>query len=280
MHLIEQAFGEGCDLYQDVLQCAKTDEAAKLRKAYYRRALQFHPDKVKGKEIQFQAVSLAYQLLQDPLTKQAYDETGEIPPENDEEDETSGSNQWRAYFTAMFGQVTTQRIDEFASKYKCSDEERRDVLKEFTKRKGNLVKMLEFVMLSQPADAVRWVPDYLEPALAAGEVADYRDAMEKSLKKIQKMVEKNQQELEDETESEDSVEPQKKKSATKKPSQKKAKKENGMADLVAQIQNKKRGRDIMASLGARYGVAAEEDPLADDAEFARIQARLQKKKRT
>ena len=40
-----------------------TATAAQLRKAYYRQALRYHPDKVPGKEAEFQAISVAYTSL-------------------------------------------------------------------------------------------------------------------------------------------------------------------------------------------------------------------------
>jgi hypothetical protein len=43
--LLEQAFGSCIDLYNNVLQCPKDASNAQLRKAYYKRAREFHPDK-------------------------------------------------------------------------------------------------------------------------------------------------------------------------------------------------------------------------------------------
>jgi Tfp pilus assembly protein PilF len=43
--LLEQAFGSHIDLYNNVLQCPKDASNAQLRKAYYKRAREFHPDK-------------------------------------------------------------------------------------------------------------------------------------------------------------------------------------------------------------------------------------------
>ena len=196
MHMIEEAFGEGCDLYADVLQCHRDADAAGLRKAYYRTALKHHPDKNPGNAQAaafFQAVTAAYQLLQDPDRRAVYDETGELPDDSvadHDDDSTSGADQWKSYFDAIFGKVTTGGIEAFSAKYKCSDEERRDVLKEFNARKGNLEKMLDFVMLSEPRDCLRWVQDYIRPALASGNAnAAYTAAMEKSLEKLQKKVE-------------------------------------------------------------------------------------------
>jgi DnaJ homolog subfamily C member 9 len=321
MHLIEDAFGEGCNLYTDVLKCEKDADKAGLRKAYYRTALQYHPDKNPGDEnaaANFQAVTAAYQILLDPDLRAAYDESGEIPadgPDDDDDENNGAHNQWKEFFDRIFGKVTVGDIEAFAAKYKCSDEEKRDVLKEYTARKGNLVKMLEFVMLSEARDAQRWVEDYLQPAIEAKEISSlYVDAMEKSLKKLQKKVEQQDaaaaanedeeddepegdedEEDDDETEIEEEETPpaqrrkrrrrnestekkSKGKQSPKKPKQSKTtkSKENNMSDLVAQIQNRRgTAASAIANLGARYGVSMEDDEdPLNDQDFAKTQAKL------
>ena len=45
-HIIEQAFGtKDLDLYGDVLKVGKACSLVQLRKAYYKQALVYHPDK-------------------------------------------------------------------------------------------------------------------------------------------------------------------------------------------------------------------------------------------
>ena len=340
MHFIEEVFGEGCDLYE-VISCPRDADGAKLRKCYYRAALKYHPDRNQTDEAhrQFQAISMIYRILHDADSRADYDSSGAIPAEAPDDDDRemagkSGADEWKRYFDRIFGKVTVGGIEAFAAKYKCSDEERRDVLKEFKARKGNLVKMLEFVVLSEPRDAVRWVEDYINPAFEAGDLdpAKYRAAMEKSLKACQKKAEKENQEEqhegddeddddEEETETEEDGEdddgtdeeaegaapkkrqqaaaaaasknnkkqgkPKKETPRKAKPTKAKAAKKkrggtNDMSDLVAQIQNRNRGGggggNLLASLGARYGVSmdgdgGDGDPL-DDAEFERIQSRM------
>jgi DnaJ family protein C protein 9 len=201
MHLIQQAFGESVNLYTDVLKCSKDADKAALRKAYYRAALKYHPDKRPKDDTEaarvFQAVSAAYEILSNDDLRASYDETGIIPNDDDHHDDDvnmESVQQWKEYFSAIFGKVTQSGIEAFAVKYKCSDEERRDVLKEYEKQKGNLLRMLEFVMLSEPRDAIRWVEDYLRPAIAAGEIrSQYEKTMEQTLRKCQAKAEKENQ---------------------------------------------------------------------------------------
>jgi DnaJ family protein C protein 9 len=325
MHVIEEAFGKGCCLYADVLQCEPTANKAQLRKAYYRAALVHHPDKQQPNNgagadndknsLKFQAVSLAYQILQDADARTDYDESGHIPSDAPDDDDTAAAKQgteaWKQYFDQIFGKVTTSDIDAFSSKYKCSDEERRDVLKEFKARRGNLVKMLDFVMLSEPRDCLRWVEDYIRPAVEEGEMDDsYVSTMEKTLVQCQKKTEKEdaqaaaeeEEESDDDeaTESEEEEEEEVKKPVRRsasnnkkqpppkkaKPTQSKRKTKDAaggsMQDLISQIQNKKRGGNgVLASLGARYGVPMDDDDDKDplnDAAFAKMQAKVSQKK--
>ena len=325
MHPIEEAFGQGCNLYQ-VLKCERDADAAQLRKAYYRTALKVHPDKNPDNPTAaaqtFQALSLAYQILQNADLRAEYDDTGVIPhhdavADHDKDDDNKdGMDTWKNYFDQIFGKVTVSKIDDFAQKYKCSDEEKRDVLKEFGKRRGNLVQMLEFVMLSDLRDAVRWADDYLRPAMETGQAnAQFRDAMEQSLVKIQKKIAKENakakpEEEESDTATEtdddkdkesDSEQPHKSQTSssskkrrtskslssstkTKKKASRRnssSKKENNMDDLIAQIQNKHRGggANVLANLGSRYGVAMDQQDPLSDAEFAKTRAALDKKRK-
>lgn len=306
MHLIEEVFGSGCDLYEVLGSCPRDADKAVLRKSYYRAALEFHPDRNPNDPSahkKFQAISLAYQILKDADLRAEYDETGAIPSDEvvDDNDETKkeGVDQWKAYFDQIFGKVTATEIEAFCSKYKCSDEEKRDVLKEFKARQGNLIKMLDYVMLSEPRDALRWVEDFLRPAMESGELDKaYQSTMEKTLKQCQAKVDKenakgaaanlmddDQEESDDEeTESEEeSASPQKKRSRNGTPASKAsqgkskaspkkarptqakraASKTPDMSALVSAIQNKNRGggggASVLASLGARYGVSMEDD---------------------
>lgn len=330
--LLEQAFGSKIDLYGDVLQCPRDASNAQLRKAYYKRARDFHPDKnavcktlipygfcydrprssshflqLLKKDptatIKFQAISFAYNYLKDPERRKDYDQDGVLPEENDMDDSGEGNDvnqDWKKFFDLIFGKVmSTQEIDSFALKYKMSPEEEADVLKYYTKFKGNLVKCLEFVMLSQERDVERWMEDYIQPAIDEGKVEDYPAALKSSRAKVQKKLAKAMKEEEeevdnDETESEDSdveekAKPAKAKKATvkkAKPTKTKmnAKKKKKIAssgapsqDLIAAIRGN-RGGNPFASLGARYGVDMNnEDPLDDNA-FAKIQSKFKKKK--
>jgi DnaJ family protein C protein 9 len=318
-NIIEEAFGRKCNLYKDVLECEPNASKAVLRKAYYRAALKHHPDRhsttaadnneTDEHKLKFQAISLAYQILCQDDLRADYDATGVIPGSVDEDDDDQDKDfsAWKNYFSNIFGKVTTSSIDDFASKYKCSDEERRDVLKYFKSCQGNLAKMLECVMLSEPRDAQRWVEDYIVPAMEAGEIdPKLKISMDKSLQKCRRMAEKEnqdedmQEEEDDEqtdteaSDAEPTTKPAAKKTVPKastkgsakasphkkanKTVSKRKKEGKSMDDLVAAIgKSKNQAASSFASIAIRYGGNLEDDPLGDDEAFAKAQAHSKKK---
>lgn len=289
-HIIEQAFGtKDLDLYGDVLKVGKACSLVQLRKAYYKQALVYHPDKNTSTDakLKFQAISWTYQLLKHPERRAEYDRDGTLPFD-DEGGSSDEGKQWKAYFDTIFGKVSASKIDNFAAKYKMSEEEEKDVLLNYEKFKGNLSKMLEYVVLSEERDVQRWVEDYIKPAIKSGEISDYSNVLNRTLAKIESNLgkKKNSYEDPDETESEnsdDDVQQIKKKNVTKRggkcpkkvKSTKAGKSSNAPrsnSDLVEAIRSKRGRTDIFASLSARYGIAEVEDPL-DDETFARLQSK-------
>jgi DnaJ homolog subfamily C member 9 len=209
MHVIHEAFGPDANLYEilhvDTQSVGVIVDQAGLRKAYYKTALMYHPDKNQNNAMavkKFQAVTAAYQILQDTEKRQIYDETGEFGGLDDDDDiggtsSNSSNNPWMDYFDRIFGRVTVDGIAEFAQSYKCSEEEKSHVLEQYVNTKGNMVKMLDYVMLSTSRDAERWVVDYLRPAIAAGTITDqYQSTMEKTFQKLQAKVKKEDEQEE------------------------------------------------------------------------------------
>uniref|UniRef100_A0A7S4EQU9 J domain-containing protein n=1 Tax=Pseudo-nitzschia australis TaxID=44445 RepID=A0A7S4EQU9_9STRA len=312
--VFQQAFGTGeLDLYEDVLHASKDCSPSQLRKAYYKQALKFHPDKNKSKEakLKFQAISLAYSFLKDPKKRKEYDRDGVIPFD-DEDDETNEQSResWKEYFDLIFGKLSTDDIDSFAQKYKMSDEEEKDVLDNYVKFKGNLKKMLEFVMLSEERDVARWIEDYIQPAIENNKVEKFEAMLKKTRSQIEKKIaqEKTEKSTEDihddpdETETEDSgsdygaddntskqpggskikakngkQKAVRKGKSTKIKTKPKSQKRSSEEDLIAAIRNKNGRGNPLASIAARYGVSSMEDDPLDDANFEKLRSKYLKK---
>jgi DnaJ-class molecular chaperone len=64
--------------YYEILGLSKTATEVEIKKAYRKLALQYHPDRNKGKdaEAKFKEVTKAYEVLSDPQKKQTYDQFG------------------------------------------------------------------------------------------------------------------------------------------------------------------------------------------------------------
>lgn len=324
--ILAEAYGESANLYADVLKVSPDATPSQLRKAYYKLCLKYHPDKLSPsltndeKELakkKFQAISLAYTILSDEEKRKEYDETGDLYDDDEDLPSKEGMKQWTDYFDAVFPKVTTADIDAFEVKYKCSDEEEKDVLKYYAHFKGDLNKMVECVMLSSDADKERWVKDYINPAIEKGDVEDYKDKIKKTIGsapskskrgKMGKGKKKADEaelddsdddvpmaEVVDDTKQSARVKSSSKNKTTASPKKKaKTTKKKGSSedDLIAQIRgnalarNRQAGFDsLMAGLEDKYGGGKKKKkgkkPSGgdiDDAEFERIQAGMMKKK--
>lgn len=62
--------------YYEVLGVGKGASADEIKKAFRRKAIEYHPDKQGGDEAKFKEVNEAYEVLKDPAKKQRYDQFG------------------------------------------------------------------------------------------------------------------------------------------------------------------------------------------------------------
>ena len=261
---IANAFGEGANLYTVVLGLEESGPSvphSKIRRAYYKRCLVYHPDKldpntlttdeIEDAKAKFQAVSVAYNILSNDESRSEYDETGELFEEDDDDvGGKTGTDQWAEYFSGIFGKVGVDDIEKFEAKYKCSDEEERDVLKYYVQFKGDLSKCLECVMCSRDEDKKRWVEDYIKPAIQKGGVEDYASEIERTVggsaggEEGDDDEEMSADEDEDatETESDSGDEGEKKKASKSKGKSKGQKTAKGSAKAKREQQSKK-GKD-------------------------------------
>eukprot|EP00752_Nemacystus_decipiens_P011882 g10536.t1 len=175
MDSIVAEFGEGKSLY-DILDVPPTATPAAIKKAYFKQALKFHPDKCPGDEDakgRFQALSLVHSVLSDPERRTLYDETGDVVEEGQEGQTTTEDGElWSDYWRTLFPKITVADIESFGNKYKGSDEEKRDVLEAYKKHKGKMSAVVDSIMLGTEADEDRF-RTLIDAAIESKEVRSF-----------------------------------------------------------------------------------------------------------
>ncbi|KAI9209216.1 uncharacterized protein BJ171DRAFT_485771 [Polychytrium aggregatum] len=166
------------DLYAEF---GLTKEATpdQIKRAYYKLALTHHPDKARPGDAQaeeevkerFQEISKWYGILSDPVKRKRYDATGII---SDKDFNLEDVADWDAYFRNLWGgKVTEEAIDEFAAKYKGSSEEQADIIKAYTKCKGDMNSILNEVPLISVDDEER-VEQLLRELIDTKEIKEFK----------------------------------------------------------------------------------------------------------
>ncbi|AAC00633.1 Similar to dnaj-like protein, gp/Y11969/2230757 [Arabidopsis thaliana] len=137
-------------VYYDVLGVTPSASEEEIRKAYYIKARQVHPDKNQGDPLaaEKQVLGEAYQVLSDPVHREAYDRTGKFSaPKETMVDPTAvfallfGSELFEDYIghLAVASMASTQMAseiensDQFQDKLKAVQKEREENLSRFLK---------------------------------------------------------------------------------------------------------------------------------------------------
>ena len=168
----------------EVLGLERTASPDEVKSAYRKTALKTHPDKVpeekkdEAKE-KFQQVAFAYAVLSDPARRKRYDETGSTS----EAVVDSEGFSWTEFYQEQYRDaISEDTINQFAKKYKGSDEERDDILAAYEEFEGDMDGVYETVMLSSVLeDDVRF-REIIDAAIKAKEVSRF-DAYAKETKK-------------------------------------------------------------------------------------------------
>ncbi|PAA71226.1 hypothetical protein BOX15_Mlig012115g1, partial [Macrostomum lignano] len=167
----EQHFGTK-DLYA-ILGCESTASPAQLKKAYYKKSLELHPDTNRVDEkanatAKFQVLSKAYSLLGDEEKRRIYDESGEVDDDSGVE-LAEEFQRWEDYWRLLFPRVTTQRYNEFKASYIGSEKETADVKKAYLEFDGDMDKVLESVLFADYPDEDR-IAGIIRQLIDSGEV--------------------------------------------------------------------------------------------------------------
>jgi DnaJ homolog subfamily C member 9 len=168
--LVIETFGQYPNLYAILGVAAGADEAA-IKKAFFKKALIWHPDKA-GSDPEatkkFQALTMIHSVLSDPEQRAEYNKGGYEALVGLESSETvaEGAND---YWSALFPRVTTKQLEAALKAYRGSADETADVLRFYVKFKGNMDTILESVEGSSADDEDRFV-DLIKEAIGSGRV--------------------------------------------------------------------------------------------------------------
>jgi len=194
-----------------------------------------------------------YAILSDQRRRNRYDITGRTEDSLDLDDDAFD---WVSYYREQYKDViTADAIEEFASKYKGSEEERGDVLGWYEKCEGKMMRLYKNVMLSDPAADEERFRELIDQAIESGEVEAYEAYTEESeasrnkrVNAARKRKEKEAKEAERHAEDLGIGKDLKKKVKGKK------EKDDGMGDLAALIGQRQNGRsdNFLADLEAKY----------------------------
>lgn len=151
------------DLYAIVgVSKAEVDahDAAWLKKAYLRRAVQLHPDKPGGDKEQFQALQAAFEILSHADKRAAYDRDG-----------WSDELQHDWCQSTEAGKVTAEELAAFERAYRGSEEEVNDVVRLYLDADAapTLARLAEAMWFGSIDDEPRF-REILELQIAAGNV--------------------------------------------------------------------------------------------------------------
>lgn len=223
---ITQEAPSSAGLYE-VLGVERTATHEEIRKAYHKLALRLHPDKNPGDQNakeKFQSLQNVIAILGDPEKRKVYDETGST---DDVELSNETVKNLYQFFRALFKTVTEDDIEEFAASYQGSESEKQDLKDLYTRFKGNMDRVFDQLMCSDPQQDSHRFMDVINDALSAGEVKEY-DVYKRWAKKIAK----------------------KPRPAPLKGAWKPKSSEGSEANLLAVIANRQKQRNSMDSLAA------------------------------
>jgi len=144
LDMIEELF-ESRNLYKVIgITPDNAENSGKLRAAYLKAALKYHPDKTQDgddKEVQtrkFQLLTKIYDVLKDDDLRAEYNEAGEWPDSDDFQVAPSSH-----------GRLDVITINEFKKAYQGSEEERSEVKRLYVEKEGNIFLIMDELFFAE-----------------------------------------------------------------------------------------------------------------------------------
>ncbi|KEY66839.1 hypothetical protein S7711_05193 [Stachybotrys chartarum IBT 7711] len=183
----------------EVLGLERDASPDQIKSAYRKAALKNHPDKVPADKKEeahqaFQEIAFAYAVLSDPTRRKRYDTTGST---SESVVDSEGFN-WSDFYREQFeNSVSANAIEEFAQKYKGSDEEKDDILIAYEQHEGNMDLVFETVILSDVVEDDARFRKIIDEAIKSEDVPAFPAYTKESRKKRQARVKNAKAEAEE-----------------------------------------------------------------------------------
>lgn len=267
--LLEGEIPTGIDPYAVLAIEDHSVSQEEIKRAYRKAALKHHPDKAAPEDketahTKFQEIAFAFAVLSDERRRKRYDTTGSTEESLDIEDDDFN---WKDFYRQLFEDaVTLEKINDFASEYKGSEEERGAVLTAYEKHKGSMVKLYQEVMLSDMTKDEDRFRKIIDDAIEADEVEAWEKYTQESESARRKRITQAKRNMEANEARQLEKELGKKKQGGQKAGT------GGDFDLAAMIQGRQKGRAAaFADLEEKYapkGKKGQRDEPSEEA-FAR-----------
>jgi DnaJ family protein C protein 9 len=127
-----------------------------VKKAYYKKALKYHPDRVAEEEKEnateaFKILAKVHEVLSDDNKRALYDEQGIVDDDDDEKLST-----WLEAFKSLFKPITDSDIENYRKEYIGSELEKSDLKKAYVNGKGCINYIMEHVPFMNVEDEPRF----------------------------------------------------------------------------------------------------------------------------
>ncbi|CAH2353499.1 hypothetical protein CLIB1423_11S01068 [[Candida] railenensis] len=276
----------------EVLEVSKTATPIEIKKSYKKLCLKYHPDKLaqsnqdvdQDNEI-FPKLQFAYSILSDSSKRQRYDNTGSLSESADLDDSDFS---WKDFFDSINEGITIDMIEEDKLIYQGSNEEKMDILQNFTFYDGDFLKIFECIPhLEFDEQQEERVFHIVEEGLNSGEIEldkvgerTWNKYVKSRKTKVKQMLKKLSKEAKEAAELEKKI----RNEHGNRRGSKKSIVGGSESDLKSLIQSRRNDRfeGLIEKLESKYGASKKGKKRKggddiDDEEFERIQRGLKRK---